>query len=452
MKRILTLGLLISLFSCRSIDKITKKERDKVNFPKVAFTSVNILPISFDTILYNQTLLVENGVIKEFGDKDSIEVPEGYHNLDCNGKFIMPGLADMHVHISDDGDLLKFLMSGITVVRQMSDVPWWSKLMGFSDALKLRAKQRQGKIFSPDIYSFGYCLDGKPPVSPMNKKIKDSLSASKEVLRQKKKGYDFIKIYDNLPLSAYSSVIRTAREADIPVGGHVPTTVGLGRMLSDKVISIEHLTGYINNNTGYYIIPEDSISYYLKMTRQSGVFNCPTMVVWENIPPENGFDSLVKEIDYKYVSWHVKWLWKMALPYYYNNSYTDKQNYPKHMLEITRELTGRLYQNGCSLIVGTDANVIGTYPGRSTLRELELFKECGIPEFEILKCATINAAKVLGVEKESGTISKGKKANLIILDRNPRENISNIRTLAYVYNSRFLLSNDFLGKIFNEYY
>ena len=452
MKKFLFLGILMSFLSCKSLDKITEKERKKVEFPRIAFSGINILPMTSDTILYNQILMVENGRIVDFGDKDKIEVPVDYYILDCNNKFLMPGLADMHVHISDDGDMLKFLRSGITIVRQMSDVPWWSKMMGFSDVLKLKEKQLRGEIFGPEIYTFGHCLDGKPPVSPMNKRITDSLSARKEVIRQKKKGYDFIKIYDNLPLSAYASIIRTAGEIDIPVGGHVPGAVGLDRMLDDNVISIEHLTGYINNNTGYYAIPMETIDYYLTKTKNSGVFNCPTMVVWENIPPEKGFDSLVKDVDFKYVKWHVKWLWKMALPYYYYNSYPDKQNYPDHMLQITRELTSKLYQYGCPLITGTDANVIGTYPGKATLRELELFKECGIPEFETLKSSTINAANALGQEEELGTIIKGKKANFIILEKNPRENISNIKTMVFVYYNRFLLSNDLLGEIINKYY
>src|SRR5512133_337539 len=113
--------------------------------------------------------------------------------------------------------------------------------MGLPDILKLKEKQNQSKVFGPDIYTFGYCLDGKPPVSPMNKKITDSISARTEVFKEKKAGYDFLKLYDNLSLTSYIAIINNAKKVNMPVGGHVPGQAGLERVLDDHIISIEHL-------------------------------------------------------------------------------------------------------------------------------------------------------------------------------------------------------------------
>lgn len=452
MNRIICLFCCITIISCRSVEKISKAAKPDVEFPKIAFVGVNILPMTEKIVISNQTLLVENGRIIDFGQVETIPVPNDYHLVKCDGKYIMPGLIDMHVHISDDGDMLRFLKYGVTTVRHMSDVPWWAKLIGFSNILKLKDKLNKEKIFGPDIYTFGYCLDGKPPVSPMNKKITDTIMARREVIREKKAGYDYLKLYDKLSLNAYSAIINTAKEVSMPVAGHVPESVGLDRALSDHIKSIEHLTGYINNNSADYIIPENKVDFYLNKTRLSGVYNCPTLVVWENIPPQNGFDSLKKDPDFKYLKWQIRWLWKTALPYYYKISYPDKSNYTNRMSQITQEFAYRLYLNECPLLIGTDANVIGTYIGYSTLREIELFNKCGIPNYETLKSATVLAAAALGKESEIGTIEKGKKANLILLNENPLENINNIRTLAYVYKNKFLFSKDYIDNLVEEYY
>ncbi|TAL63485.1 MAG: hypothetical protein EPN88_12170, partial [Bacteroidetes bacterium] len=323
MKKALYLIFVLTLISCRSLENISRSGKKNVEFSKIAFTGVNIITLTRDFILLNQTLLVNDGRIIEFGNTNDLQVPNDYHLIKCDGKYLMPGLIDMHVHISDDGDMLKFLKYGVTTVRHMSDVPWWAKFMGFSDILKLKEKQNQEKVFGPDLYTFGYCLDGKPPVSPMNKKITDSISARNEVFNEKKNGYDFLKLYDNLSLTAYTAIINSAKETNMPVGGHVPELVGLDRVLDDHVVSIEHLSGYINNNTGDYLIPQNKFDFYLNKTKSSGVYNCPTIVVWDNIPPEKGFDTLLKDPDFKYLKWHVKWLWKTSLPYYYRNTYPD---------------------------------------------------------------------------------------------------------------------------------
>jgi imidazolonepropionase-like amidohydrolase len=440
------------MISCRSLERISGSGKKNVEFPRIAFTGINIITLTSDSILLNQTLLVNDGRIAEFGNTNDLKVPNDYHLIKCDGKYLLPGLIDMHVHISDDGDMLKFLKYGVTTVRNMSDVPWWTKLMGFPDILKLKEKQNQCKVFGPDIYTFGYCLDGIPPVSPLNKKITDSISARNEVIKEKKKGYDFIKLYDKLSLNAYTAIINSAKKTNMPVGGHVPELVGLDRVLDDHVVSIEHMSGYIDNNTGDFKIPQNKFDYYLNKTKSSGVYNCPTIAVWDNIPPEKGFDALLKDPEFKYLKWHVKWLWKTSLSYYYKNTYPDKLNYSKHMLQISQEFANKLFQTGCPLLIGTDANVIGTYVGQSTIREIELFNKCGIPNFETLKSATIVAATALGLHNEIGTIEKGKRANFIILNENPLENMNGIRTLAYVYIKKFLFSKAYIDELVEQYY
>jgi imidazolonepropionase-like amidohydrolase len=423
------------LVSC-SANKTDIKNYD---VPKLAFTHACVIPITKDTLLQDYTVLVDHGIISAMGPSSQLRIPLDFQQIDAQGKYVMPGLTDMHVHLSDDADMLKFVQHGVTTIRNMSDIPWWTRMMGFSNILKLRQKQQQRKIIGPDIYTCGYTLDGNPPVSPMNKRITSEDDARKEIIAEKQKGYDAIKLYDNLSFPAYKAIVSEAAKVGLPVAGHVPHAVPLKVILHDKILSIEHLTGYIDNKTADYIIPKDELNNYIHLNRESGIYNTPTLSVWACMPPENGIDSLKNTSKFKALSWHLRWMWKTALPYYYEITYPDKAGYTKQMLHISSDLTYRLYKAGCPLLIGTDTNIAGTYVGETTWLEMELFVRAGIPVYETLRSATILPAHALGKEKETGTIEAGKKANLIILDKNPLENISNIRSLHWVYCNGFLV-------------
>ncbi|HEX3006204.1 MAG TPA: amidohydrolase family protein [Bacteroidales bacterium] len=423
--------------SCQS-DKELMKQSD---FQRIAFTHANVVPMTTDTVLIDYTVIVDKGMIVSMGAFDEIAVPEGFKKIDIHGKYLMPGLIDMHVHVSDDADMLKFVQHGVTTVRNMSDVPWWTRMMGFANILKLREQQQRRQIIGPDIYTCGYTLDGDPPVSPMNKRITSEKEAQKEIAKEKQRGYDAIKLYDNLSFSAYKSVVAAAAKAGMPVAGHVPHAVPLKELFQDPIISIEHLTGYIDNKTAEYSIPKEKIEEYLALNRKSGIYNVPTLAVWACMPPENGIDSLKNSSQYKGLSWHIRWMWKTALPYYYDISYPDRKGYTQHMLNITSDLTYRLYKAGCPLLIGTDTNIAGTYVGETTWIEMELFVKAGIPVYETLRSATVLPARALGKEKEIGTIEPGKRANLIIIGENPLDNISHIRGVQWIYSNGYLIES-----------
>lgn len=425
------------IFSC--LGQNDRTTMNKTDIEKIAFIGANIIPMTSDTILNNYTILADQGRIVQIGATLELLVPENYHTIDVRGKYIMPGFIDMHVHLSDDRDMVNFVTHGVTTIRNMSDIPWWTRAMGFSNILKLREKQRNRKIIGPDIYTCGYTLDGNPPVSPMNKRIITKRDAEKEIIRAKQKGYDAIKLYDNLTFDTYKAILEAAKKVNMPVVGHVPHAVPLNVILNDKVVSIEHLTGYINNKTADYSISKDSIDEYIELNQKVGVYNVPTIAVWACMPSENGIEKLKDNPKYKALSWHIRWMWNAALPYYYDISYPDKTNYTKHMLDLTSNLTYRLYKAGCPLLIGTDSNIAGTFVGETTLLEMELFVKAGIPIYETLRSATILPARALGKESEIGSIEVGKKANLTILCSNPLDDIVNIRKIAWVYCNGFLI-------------
>jgi broad-specificity NMP kinase len=278
-KTSLIVCLCLSVISCTSLEKSSRKYNSKHPIRVYAIVDVSIINLEMESVLEHQTLIIEDQRISKIGPFDNTNLPADARIILGSGKYLLPGFIDMHVHISDETDLLKFLKHGVTTVRHMADVPWWAKAMGFPDAVSLREKQNRGEIIGPDIYTTGLTLDGDSAVSPMNKKITSPKDAEKEIKGEKDAGYDFIKIYDNLTPETFDAILSAAREYDIPVVGHVPFEVGIDAVLQSSVLSIEHLTGYINNNAATFIIPEDKVEYYAKMTRQSGIYNCPTLVI-----------------------------------------------------------------------------------------------------------------------------------------------------------------------------
>ncbi len=442
-------GILIT--GCNSLEKTTKIIFSDTHHPKLVFTGVNVISMVTDTVLKNKTVYIDDGMIT--GIKDSGRpIDPAYDSVDAAGKYLMPGLTDMHVHISDEGDMLKFLRYGVTTVRNMADIPKWTRIIGFPAILNLKEKQIQKKIFGPDVFTCGFCLDGKKPVSPMNKVIPDANAAHKEVVDEIKRGYDFIKIYDKLSPEAYSAIVSACNENNIQFMGHVPKQVGIKRALGDRIHSIEHLLGYIDNNIADFTFSPDETETILELTRQNPTYNCPTMVVWKNLPGQDDYNQLKKNPEFQYVSGQVRWLWKTSLPYYYRKDYPDKNGYPARMYNLTSEFTRKLYDQGCPLLIGTDSNVIGTFVGLATWQEMEHFSHCGIKNYDILCSATKLAAKALGKENNFGTLEPGKKANLILLENNPLENIRNIQTLSGVTINGFYLTKALIDKIVNEYY
>lgn len=426
---------LTSMSSCQSSCHFTV---EKVN--KLAFINANVIPMTKDTVLSNLVVMIQEGRIEKVCAMNKTTIPDDYYSIDLAGKYLMPGLIDMHVHISDKGDLMKFLQHGVTTVRHMSDVPWWTNLMGFPAILSLKKAVAQKHLAGPDIITCGMTLDGNPPVSPMNKRIISTNDARKAVRQTKKKGYDAIKIYDNLSLSAYRAIVDEAHRVNLPIAGHVPHDVPLQTILDDKIWTIEHLTGYIDNKKADYTIDTSLIDHFIASTHASGTYNVPTLAIWACLPQPNGLDELKKDPRYNQIPWNVRWMWKTALPYYYDIDYTPKAQYAQHMLELTSALTKRLYDAGCPLLIGTDTNIAGTYVGDATLLEMELFVKAGISTYETLRSATILPAKALHLESETGTIETGKKANIIILNQNPLTNISHIRSLKWVYKSGCLMN------------
>jgi imidazolonepropionase-like amidohydrolase len=416
----------------------------------IAFTNVNIATMDKDEILKNKTLIIKDGIIQAIGDSEKTTIPSDSLIIDGTNKYLIPGLIDMHVHIWAENDTLLFLANGITTVRNMDALPWWTKFGGYAEHLSLRNDINSGKIVGPTIYTAGRYFDGNPPEwgkSPSTKIIKNIDGAKKEVKNDKNKGYDYIKVYGNLPLEVYNSIVQQAKEENIKVVGHVPYSVDLKSALINGQYSIEHLTGYINSFQGKLLIPENEIVSYAKLTVEKGVWNCPTLVWYSTGISPDSEAKLNNRPEMKYVSENTKNIWKDTVSGFKNYVESNNLKYPYEAYPLAIRAVNMLHNEGAKILVGTDSGSSYVIPGFSYTKELENLVSAGLTNYEALRAGTRDAAESLGKLDEIGTIKIGKKADLVLLEDNPLQDISYIDKKVGIVNHGLWITQTEINKI-----
>ncbi len=397
-----------------------------------AFESVTVIPMDRERRLPGQTVLVRGERIVEIGPVARVKVPDGGVRVDGRGKFLIPGLAEMHAHIpggqaSDtvvERTLFLYLAGGITTVRGM---------LGHSRHLELRARAARGELLSPTIYASGPSLNGNSIPGPA--------AAAKAVVEQEEAGYDLLKIHPGVSREAFDTLAATAKRVGIPFAGHVPEDVGIARAIEAGYATIEHLDGYIEGmlregspvsaeqsaffgmNLGEHL-DERKLPALVEATRRAGVWNVPTQVLMENLIVAGTSQELAQRPEMRYVAPQnlVQWAEVKDGILAETNSTPESA---RRTIEVRRRLIKALHAAGAGLLLGSDAPQIYNVPGFSTHRELESLVRAGLTPYQALETGTRNIATYFDTQKETGTIEKGKRADLILLDADPLADIRN---------------------------
>lgn len=412
--------------------------------PMVAFVGVNVVPMTPGaSVVPNQTVLVREGRIAAVGPTNEVQVPSGALRIDAAGEYLMPGLADMHVHLEhfQHPDILRlFLVNGVTTVRNMDGRPY---------ILEWREAVEEGELLGPSIYSAGPILDGDPPVRDDNAVVRNAEEAVAAVREQVEAGYDFIKVYTNLSPEAYRAVLKAAEEAGVPVVGHVPRRVSIEEALTGGQRAIEHLMDY-----GDLVEAEDSpvrdrwhwSKLYLampvdsdKMERaamqiaEAGVWTVPTLMQANRVlAPLDSVQSWLAGSEMGYLPSEAPRIWEEQARRAVGR--LDAEDWPvvARGRENRLRLLGALHRAGANLLVGTDTPNPFVIPGYSVHQELENFVAAGLTPREALSYATREAARFMGDLNEWGTVEVGKRADLLLLESNPLNGIRNARRPAGV--------------------
>ena len=398
----------------------------------VAFVDVTVVPMDRERVVPGQTVVVRGDRIVAVGPADKVKVPEGSARVAGSGKFLMPGLAEMHAHIpggqaSDsvvERTLFLYVAGGITTVRGM---------LGHPRHLALRDRAARGELISPTIYTSGPSFNGNSVSSPAE--------GAAMVTEQKAAGYDFLKIHPGLTRKVFEAVASAAQRAGIKLAGHVPLAVGLSGALKARYATIDHLDGYVEamQRPGAPVPPAESkffglnlgeqleesrLASLVRATRKAGVWNVPTQTLMENLAPGVSAEEIGRRPEMRYVSAKNLAQWAEV-----KNSLLEETGSTvksaQRVMEVRRKLIKALHTGGAGLLLGSDAPQIYNVPGFSTHRELESLVAAGLTPYQALETGTRNVAVFFGTLRGSGTVETGKRADLILLDANPLDDVRN---------------------------
>lgn len=291
----------------------------------LAFIGVNVIPMDAERVLENQVVIVENGTIRTVGDVDATSIPTNFATIDGVGRYLMPGLADLHVHLRHQDELVNYVAWGVTTVMHLGG----SGQSGLQQ-LKYRDEIRSGARLGPNIYTTDRILDGDPAIATGAHSIRSRADARHVVRELKADGFDFVKIYNNVSQPVFDAIVEEADLHGLSVIGH-----------------------------------------------------------------------------------------------------------------LLQRLTLEFHKAGILQVIGTDASLAGLFPGKAAHRELTEFIKAGLSNFEALSIGSRNAGefvrRYIDEDVRFGQVRPGYRADLVLLDANPLDDIRNTRSIRGVaVNGRYI--------------
>ncbi len=393
-----------------------------------AFTNVTVIPMTEDgKVLKNQTVVVENDEISLVSPSANVDLDKNITRIDGSGKFLIPGLAEMHGHVPPthppanapsyfndeyvENTLFLYVAAGITTVRGM---------LGYDHQLELKDKVNSGELIGPNLYLAGPSFNGGSVSSPVQ--------ARQKVIQQKEEGWDLLKIHPGLTLAEYNAMAEAANEVGITFGGHVPSDVGIERAIEVGQLTMDHLDGYVAYLSAFEGAERESkMSEIIQKTVEHDVWLVPTQALWETIIGAGDYEAMKNYDELKYIP--------QAVRNGYNNWVTNNIENNANLnvgealdhAELRRELLQKMNEAGALILMGTDAPQLFSVPGFSIHRELPKMVDAGMTPYEIIESGTRNVGLYFNDKDEFGTIEAGQRADLILVDSNPLEDVANIQ-------------------------
>jgi len=426
--------------------------------PTLVLTHVVIVDVTGKPLQKDMNVKIKGQRIVEITPAAKLSPNRG-RIIDGHGKYLIPGLWDMHVHTifgdwlpKDENVILPlFVANGVTGVRDMG---------GDLESLKIwRAQIDAGRLLGPRMMIAGPMLDGPVPRFPSSAPLKNAADARKTVDELQRAGVDFIKIQSLIPRDGYFAAADEAKKLGIPFVGHVPDAVRATEAADAGQKSIEHFTGVFEGcspiedelmkgpkGPGKFVATFDEARATALIAKfaKNQTWQVPTLV-WEHgqwLIDETDFshDPLAK---YAPPAWKDR-TWPMFTKDILNDMDTDPAPVRERFTQMELEMTRKMHKAGIPFLAGTDtAAGVHVFPGFSLHEELVFFVKAGFTPLEALQTATLNPAKFFGRQSDFGAIEKGKIADLVLLDANPLDDIHNTQKInAVVLAGRYLSRSD----------
>ena len=447
----------------------------------LAITNVNIVDVenARRPLRLRQTVIVDDGRIVVVGPVGRVKVDPGARTVDGSGKFLIPGLWDMHVHMLQPDRVASFatlfITNGVTTVRDLgTSVKNYSTLVP-----QVRAMHEQGT--APRLFAGGPVVDGKPSrVAPMAIEVSTPEDARAAVRTLKEIGADFVKVYNRLAPDQYAALVDEAQRQSLHVTGHIPWQVSAQQASEAGQHTIEHLgsnyAGVLlgastnesmiskrvdaelqrvgSSDLSILKVQRDALREMLEgyddakatglfsIFRKNGTWHVPTLVVLRSfayrLDPKFMADERMK-----YLPSSIASRWREESQRYYSGATPEDIALAQTLYRKQMATVGAMHQQRVKIVAGTDVLNPYVFPGFSMHDELELLVEAGLTPHSALRAATIEPATMMSRDAESGSIKKGKHADLVLLEGNPLDAIAHTRRIgAVVVNGRLLTKDD----------
>lgn len=375
-----------------------------------AIVGVDVAPMDEDRILRNHTVIIEGDRITAVGSRDETPAPDGADVIDGGGRFLIPGLAEMHGHLPSGGanaedTLFLYVAGGVTLVRGM---------LGNEAQFGLRDRIMDGDIVGPTLYLAAPSINGNNTKSPA--------AAIGKVRQYKADGWDLLKVHEGLSIETYDALAEEANDVGIPFAGHVPDAPGLARALEKGQRTIDHMDNYISFMSAQDSpVTDEGLARAVEVTLAAGAGVVPTAALWEHFAGEPADILEFEELRYVAPQTRASWAQRIA------EARAEVAANPREaelMISNRRQLLKALSYGGVEILLGSDAPQFYSVPGFSIHREMDVMAQAGMSPYEILRSGTAVAGAYFA-DDMSGVIAPGARADLVLLNANPLEDIAN---------------------------
>lgn len=407
----------------------------------LALKNVTLIDVTGANPARRATVFMANGLITAVGTPEEIQIPEGIIAIDGTGKYLIPGLVDMHMHLSyvTEQAFPVLIANGVTSVCDMGG--------DLEQIDRWRDEITKGAGRGPRIFRAGPVLDGPRPEEGKYRLIINNADEGRRALQDlKKRGVDFIKVYHFLSRDSYFAIADEAKKQRLAFAGHIPNGISAREASDAGQRSLEHTTVLLQSTMSLQkkdgrsskeltaqafdtLLGAEGAEWFKTMAK-NGTWHTPTLVLARSflLRPEL---AAAPDARRKYVAAVTKEHWEKNNPVRQNVSPEDMAE-RRQALRRMYEVVGAMRKAGVQMLAGTDPPTRDIFPGFSLHDELGLLVEAGLTPLEALQSATLNPAKCLGVTDRFGTIEKGKVADLVLLEADPLVDIANTKKIAAV--------------------
>lgn len=443
MKFICTAILAFSIVTLFAQEPVDNRKRT------IVFQGVNVITMDGNKVLENQNVVVRDGKITHVGNS-RIKFQDEPLFINAKGKYLIPGLAEMHAHVPPIDNLepmkevcLLYALNGVTTIRGM---------LGHPRHLELRSKIASGEILGPRFYTSGPSFNGNSVTSP---------EAGAQMVRdQKNAGYDFLKLHPGLTPEKFAAIAKTAHEVKIPFAGHVSFAVGVWRAIDAGYASIDHLDGFVESLVpGIESVPEQQtgifgifiakqadtsgIAKLMNGLRQKNIWVVPTQALAERwFAPNEDAETLRNAPEMKYMAAQTLNQWVTAKKNLVSNPQFNADEVNR-FIQLRRQLINACNRYKVGLLLGSDAPQVFNVPGFSLHHELKYMVDAGLTPMEALQTGTSNVGRYFN-RADLGVIKVGAVSDLVLLNGNPLQDINSSKNIEGVMLGTRWLSKEYI--------